>query len=409
MKKTVWIIHQYASTPETGMGGRHFYLAEELGKLGYNVYLIAANNHHLLRQPTPQVDSFIFDKSRNFTFVWVNMPAYTEAHSKQRVLNWFLFPWKIQKLAKLIPDKPDAILSSSPSPIAFLGAERLAKKFHAKLLFEVRDIWPLTLIELGGYSPKHPFIRFMQWVEDRAYRKADSVISNLKNSVEHMTSRGMDSQKFHWIPNGFSLDEVNQKAPLNNDALNQLPKNKFIIGYTGTLGVANALDTLINAAEIVQNTPEITFVLVGNGKEKEALQLMVKDKKLTNIFFIDPIPKVEIQAMLANFDACYIGLTKDPLFKFGVSPNKLFDYLYSGKPLLYAIDSGDYRPVTDAHAGIEIEPEDPQALADAILELYHMPEAERKQMGNNGQNVALAKYEYGMLAKNLAKVLFKNS
>src|SRR5699024_9089121 len=155
-KKTIWIIHQYASTPETGMGGRHYYLADELGKMGHKVYVIASSANHLLRNSPELTGNYTFEARENFTFVWVKMPEYKEAHSKQRAINWLLFPWKIQKLSKIIADKPDAILSSSPSPIAFLGAERLAKKFKARLVFEVRDIWPLTLIELGGYSPKHP-------------------------------------------------------------------------------------------------------------------------------------------------------------------------------------------------------------------------------------------------------------
>ena len=331
------------------MGGRHFYLAEELAKLGYKVYLIAANNHHLLRNAPDLKERYYFDNSRGFTFVWIDMPSYAEAHSKQRVFNWFLFPWRLQKLTKLIPDKPDAIISSSPSPFAFLGAERLAKKFKAKLFFEVRDIWPLTLIELGGYSPKHPFIRLMQWAEDRAYQKSDGVISNLKNSVEHMRSRGMDPKKFYWIPNGFSLNEVNQEVPLNEDTNSKLPKDKFIIGYTGTIGVANALDTLIEAAEIVQNKPDIAFVVVGQGKERVALEQVVKDKKLSNIYFIDSIPKIEIQAMLAKFDACYIGWLNDDLYRFGIGANKIPEYLYSGKPMLHRF-SGKGDPIEEYNA-----------------------------------------------------------
>ncbi|MFG1490221.1 glycosyltransferase family 4 protein, partial [Oceanospirillum sp. HFRX-1_2] len=340
MSKCVWIIHQYASTPETGMGGRQFYLARELAKKGYKVYLIASASHHLLRKRPAMKGQFEIEPIDGFSMVWVNMPSYEEAHSKQRALNWFIFPWHIQKLAKNIPDKPDAILCSSPSPISFLGAQRLAKKFKSRLVFEVRDIWPLTLTEIGGFSVKHPFIRFMQWVEDKAYRDSDVVVSNLKNAVEHMVSRGMDRSKFHWIPNGFSLDEVNQKVPLNQATAGQIPTDKFIVGYTGTLGVANSIDTLIDAAEKLKDYRDIVFLLVGSGKEKEELKKSAANKGLDNVIFVDPIPKVEIQAMLNYFDACYIGLTKDPLFRFGVSPNKLFDYLYSGKPIIYGIDSG---------------------------------------------------------------------
>lgn len=405
-KKTLWIIHQYASTPDTGMGGRHFYLAEELSKLGHNVYVIAASANHLLHTPPHLTGRLTFEKVGGFTFVWVKIPPYREAHSKQRALNWFLFPWRIQQLANRIPQKPDAILCSSPSPIAFLGAERLAKKFKAKLIFEVRDIWPLTLTEIGGYSPKHPFIRLMGWVERRAYKNADLVVSNLKNAVEHMVTQGLRREKFVWIPNGFSLREVEQKTPLNKHAKAQLPKNKFIVGYTGTMGVANALDTFIEAATLLRKNKDIAFVLVGHGKEKATLQALAENKQIKNVYFIDPIPKIEIQAMLAEFGVCYMGLTKDPLFRFGVSPNKLFDYLYSGKPVLYAVDSGSYTPIKDSKAGMQIEPQNPQAIADAVLELYAMPKAGREKMGQNGRKAALKQYEYGKLAKKLEKLLF---
>lgn len=407
MSKTVWVINQYASTPSTGVGGRHYYMAREMAKRGYNVYVIGSSAHHILREKPVVHDDFLLGEVDGFKFVWVKMPEYKDAHSKQRALNWFLFPWRFRKLIKFIKAKPDAILSSSPSLLSFIGAQWLAKKTKAKLVFEVRDIWPLTLTEIGGFSLKHPFIRLMQWVEDKAYREADAVISNLKNSVEHMSSRGLDRAKFTWIPNGFSLEEVNQKEPLNIKAIDQLPKNKFIIGYTGTLGVANALDTLIDAADKLKDYSDIAFVMVGSGKEKPVLQGLVDNKGLENIFFVEPIPKVEIQSVLIRFDVCYIGLTKDPLFRFGVSPNKLFDYLYSGRPIIYGIDSGEYKPVSEAEAGLQIPAQNADKLAEAVLKLYQMTPAERAKMGENGRKVALEQYEYGQLAEKLAKVLFE--
>lgn len=410
MRKTVWIIHQYASTPETGMGGRHYYLGRELAKQGYQVYLIASAAHHLLRKkPDLQQEFKIETLADGFHFVWVKMPDYAEPHSKQRALNWFLFPWRIQRLTRLIMNKPDVVLSSSPSPIAFLGAQRLAKKFKARLVFEVRDIWPLTLIEIGGYSSKHPFIRFMQWVEDKAYQDSDAVVSNLKNAVEHMVSRGMIRSKFSWVPNGFSLDEVNQRVPLNSFALNKLPKNKFVVGYTGSLGVANALDTLIDAAVQLNQYHDIYFVIVGSGNEKSLLQTRTQEKNLSNVVFIDAIPKVQIQAMLSQFDVCYIGLKKDPLFLFGVSPNKLFDYLYSGKPVIYGIESGNYNPIEEANAGLQVPAENPKKLAEAVVRLYHMSVHEREVLGLNARKVALEQYEYAQLAVRLEKVLFDRS
>jgi glycosyltransferase involved in cell wall biosynthesis len=109
--------------------------------------------------------------------------------------------------------------------------------------------------------------------------------------------------------------------------------------------------------------------------------------------------------MLAEFDVCFIGLTKDPLFRFGVSPNKLFDYFYSGKPLLYAIESGEYHPVDDAGAGIEVAAEDPQAIVDAVLYLKKLTAAERQKMGENGRDYALEHHDYAKLAKKLEQAL----
>jgi glycosyltransferase involved in cell wall biosynthesis len=382
-------------------------MAREMAKKGYTVYLIGSASHHLLREKPILDAAFKLESVEGFKFVWVKMPSYEHAHSKKRVLNWVLFPWRLRKLGQVIPDKPDAVLCSSPSPLAFLGAQWLAKKFNARLVFEVRDIWPLTLTEIGGHSPKNPLIRLMQWVEDRAYRDSNAVVSNLKNSVEHMVTRGMARDKFTWVPNGFSKDEVSLNSPLNSKAEGQLPEGKFIIGYTGTLGVANALETVIDAAEQLKEYPDICFVLVGAGKERSVLQQLVVDKELANVFLLDPIPKVEIQAMLARFEVCYIGLSKDPLFRFGVSPNKLFDYLYAGKPIIYGIESGSYKPVEDVGAGIQIAAENAEQLADAVLKLYAMAPEDRAAMGANGRKAALEQYEYGQLADELSQVLFE--
>jgi len=402
-QKTIWIINQYASTPETGMGGRHYYLAKKLAKQGHKVYLIGASFHHLLRKPPKLDTAFKIETIEGFQFVWVKVPSYKEAHSKRRVFNWFKFAWKLLKLSDVIVDQPDVILASSPSPFAFLGAQRLAIKTGARLAFEVRDIWPLTLMELGGYSFKHPLIKLMQWVEDKAYRDADVVLSNLPYAVDHMVQRGMARDKFTWVPNGFDQAEVSKLEALPELVSALIPQDKFIVGYTGTLGVANALDSLIETAELLKNQADIVFILVGGGREKE--NLANQASLLSNVIFIDPINKSQIQAMLAYFDVCFIGLTKDPLFRFGVSPNKLFDYLYAEKPIVYAIESGKYLPVDDAKVGISTPAEDPKTIADAILKLKALSPEQRNQMGLNGREYALKNHDYAKLAEKLAVVL----
>lgn len=402
-KKTYWLINQYASTPESGMGGRHYYLAKELAKQGHRVYLIGAGFTHLLRQPPRLVEEFTVEPiAEGFNFVWIKVPEYSGAHDKKRVLNWIRFTWKLLTLPKVIADKPDAILYSSPALIPFLGAQRLAKKFKAKLTFEVRDIWPLSLVELGGFSKKHPFILLMQWIEDKAYRDASIVLSNLPNAVEHMVMRGMRRDKFVWIPNGLDLDEVGNAQPLSEEVKLSLPKNKFIVGYTGTLGVANALDALIKAARLLKGETDVYIVLVGNGKEK--FSLMEKAKDLSNIVFIDSIPKQQIQSMLVEFDVCYIGWKREPIYRFGIAPNKLPEYMLSSKPIIHAY-SGTNDFVKMANAGLSIPAEEPQAIADAILSIKSLTPDEREQMGKNGRAYALEHHDYATLAKKLEQAL----
>lgn len=402
----VWIINQYATTPDTGIGGRHHYLARKLAGHGHDVTLVGARWHHLLRDEAAAETAPDIEEHEGYRFARVQVPRYAHAHDKRRVLNWLLFGRRLRHLPRRLGKVPDTILYSSPSLLGFGGAERLARKTGARLVFEVRDIWPLTLQEVGGQSPHHPLMAWMQRIEDRAYRVSDAVVSNLPNSVDHMAARGMDRKKFTWIPNGFDRREVETPEPLSEPAAAALPVDRFLVGYTGTIGAANALETMVGAAERLKDHEGIALVIVGSGRDRDKIADVIAQRGLRNIHIIDPIPKRQVQSMLARFDACYIGLSRDSLFRFGVSPNKLFDYLVSGRPILYGIDSGRYRPVEELNAGLQIPPEDPAALANAVLKLKALPEAERAAMGARGRRAALKNHEYGALAQRLEKVLF---
>lgn len=403
--KCIWIINQYASTPDTGMGGRHYYLSKELARRGYDVYLITATWHHLLRSDLVEPASGVQEVD-GFKFVRIKTPRYEHAHDKRRILSWLMFALGLTSLERSGCRRPDVVLCSSPSLVAFLGAERVARRAKCRLVFEVRDIWPLTLIEIGGISTRNPAVRLMQWIEDRAYRVSDRVISTLPRAVEHMVSRGMDRSKFCWIPNGFSRKEVEAAKPLPPAVANRFPKNGFVVGYAGTLGAANAMDVIIDAAVLLKDHPEIVFVLVGHGREAKDLQSKAIAEGLDNVRFLDPVPKIQVQSVLKRFDVCFVGSTKSALYRFGTSPNKLFDYLVSGKPIIYGIDSPGYSPINDFDAGLSVLPEDAPALAAAILALCATSEKERLRMGENGRRAAFEHHEYAMLAGRLESILF---
>ncbi len=369
------------------MGGRHYYFAKELAKLGHNVHLIAASYTHLLREPPNTKKNFEIHEQDGFKMVWIKMPNYNGAHDKKRILNWFLFTWKLLKLPKIILDKPDVILASSPSPFIALSAYRLSKQLEAKFIFEERDIWPLTLIDVGGFSPKHPFIRLMQWVEDFAYKNADTIISNLPGLNDHILERGVKDADFHWIANGIDLEEIENKEPLEPEIINQIPKDKFIVGYVGTIGLANSLDTLIEAAKILKNDDSIYFVIVGKGQEKNNLEKLVKEYELKNVVFIDAIRKTQVQSMLKNFDACYIGWKNKPLYRYGIAAQKIPEYIISGKPIIHSY-SGNYDPVIYSKSGVSVFAEKPLPLSKVISNLKRSTTIERNTFGLNSKYYA---------------------
>ena len=333
------------------------------------------------------------------------MPPYSAPKSFGRIRNWFLFALKLFFLPFLKLEKPDAILASSLPLHPIIPARALANRYQAKLIFEVRDIWPLSAIELGGYSTHNPFIKHLQWLEDFAYKKSDAVVSVLANAYEHMQTRGLEESKFYYIPNGVVREQVEHKELLDTKTLAQMPQEKFIVGYMGTFGVANALDSFIEAAKILKEQNSIAFVLVGDGAQKEKLLALAEN--CNNISFVDSVQKDQVPSVLHYFDVCYIGLKHDPLFRYGVSPNKLFDYMYAAKPIVYAIDSGNFKPVSTIHGGLDVESENPQAIVNGVLKLYNMAQEEREAMGRNSYKYVLENHDYKNLAKQLLKVIEK--
>jgi len=395
--KNIWIINEYAGSPYHGMEFRHYYLGKELVKLGNKVTVISSSYSHLFKN-LPK------EKRENIDgvdYLWLKTFDYGKSHDKRRVLKWFLFMFKVFFLPFSL-QKPDVIIVSPMAPFPILPAWILSKIYGAKLIYEVKDIWPLSLIELGGFAPTHPFIRFMAWFEKFALKKSDVIVSNLQNYGEHMKNDVGIQREFEWISNGVDLDEIAQKEPLSQEVKNKIPKDKFIVGYTGTIGVANALDSFCEAAKILQDNKDILFVIVGDGQEKE--NLLLEYGKLDNLLFIESIPKKQVQSMLELFDACYIGLKREKLFKYGVSPNKLYDYMYSAKPVLYAIDSGVNNIVKTAECGVSVEAENPKAIANGVEKLYKM-DNKREKLGKNAKAYILENFTYDKLAQKYQELM----
>jgi glycosyltransferase involved in cell wall biosynthesis len=244
----------------------------------------------------------------------------------------------------------------------------------------------------------------MEWFEKFAYKKADKVISVLPLAWKHMEKQGMDRNKFVYIPNGIDPEDYNINEPLPKEIEEKIPKDKFIVAYTGTIGKANALEYLIDAAYKLKDYKDIVFLIVGKGMEENNLKNKAKALGLNNVIFLPPVKKTQVQSVLKLIDVCYIGLRYEKIFEFGVSPNKLFDYMYAGKPILYAINSGN-KPVEEANCGISVDAENPDAIANGILKLYNLSQEERSKLGENGKNYVLKYHTYKYIADKLEEVI----
>ena len=405
MRRVAWIINEYAGSPYHGMEYRHYYIGRELVKKGYKVWIITASFSHLFFSG-PKINSdFKLEAIDNLNYLWVKVPAYRNSHDKKRVIKWLIFASKVYfRLPIGDMKKPDVILVSSPSLFSFIPGYKWAKKLGAKLIFEVRDIWPLTLVELGGYSEKHPFIKLMGFLERFAYKKADRIISVLPLFDRYLQEKGFNSKKFVYIPNGICVSELSKTSWFPKIRKNGIPNNVFIVTYAGTFGKANALEYLIKAAELLKDDLSIRFILVGKGTEEKKLKGLASNKKLSNITFLPPVPKNQVQEILKFSDICYLGWRRKRLYRFGISANKIFDYMYSGVPILHSF-SGDGDIVKQAQCGITVEAENPKAIAEGILKLYKMTERERKKLGENGRKYVLKYHTYEKIAEKLDKTI----
>ena len=400
MKKNIWIINQYCGSIIHGMNFRSWYFAKELKKKGHSPHIISASFSHLLYKFPATNGRFTFENVEDIPFTWVKVAKYSGSQSIGRVLVMIQFMINLIFLPKKKLQKPDVIIVSSLSPLPILSAYFWSKKYKAKLLFEVRDIWPLSLIEIGGFSKLHPLVLFFGWFEKFAYKRADKVISVLPNAKPHMESRGMNKDKFIHIPNGFNMEEMKKSKDLDESIANLIPKNKFIVGYTGSLGASNAMEYLIKASNYLEKNENIYFVIFGKGQYLEKL----KNNAKNNVSFLGEIDKSQIQSVISYFNVCYIGWHNHSLYRFGISPNKIFDYMYSGKPIIHSVNTSNDL-VHIAKAGISIQPENPREIANKIIEVSNMGNEILNKWGENGKKYVEENHTYSHLTQLLISTI----
>ncbi|HCJ59078.1 MAG TPA: glycosyltransferase WbuB [Clostridiaceae bacterium] len=383
--KRLWIFNHYAVPPGQGGGTRHYDFAHELISRGYDVTIFASSyNHFNKKDYITDGGSYAIEDIDGVRFLFLRTSPRYEGNGFKRFLNMMSYFIGTLRIYKKM-EKPDVVIGSSVHLFACAAAYFVSKFTGAKFICEIRDLWPQTLIDMGAISNNHPVAVFFRFIEKFVYKKAQKIIVLLPLAHEYISRYNISKEKIVYIPNGINIEQFNINAQDLSSNLNIVDKTFFNCIYAGSVGPANKLDNLIHASKIICDNgyEDIRLYLVGDGPEKHKIQRLVQELELDNIKFIDHIDKKYIPNLLINSDIQIFNLKDVDVFKYGISSNKLFDYLCSSKPIVFACKCGN-DIISKANAGISIPPENPKAMAEAYISLYKMPKDERERIGQNG-------------------------
>lgn len=401
----ILLLNHYAGSPQMGMEFRPYYMAREWVKMGHNVKIVAGDFSHLRMKNHKTETDFERTEIDGIDYHWIRTGDYN-GNGVRRAITMFRYVGKLWLKASWIAKvwKPDVVIASSTYPLDTYAAQRIAKKAKAKLIHEVHDMWPITLIELGNMSKWNPFVVMMQIAENSFCRNVDHVVSLLPAAKEYFIEHGMKAEKFQTISNGIVLEEWECAQDLPDEHRKQIAelkaKGKFIIGFFGSHTKSYALTHLVDAVQSLNNA-NISVVFVGNGNQKEELIERVKDKESHQFIFLPPIAKLAIPNLVREMDCLYVGALNNNMFRFGICMNKLFDSMMAGKPILYAVNAPN-NYIIEYKCGVSVEAESVSALKEGIIKLIDMTEEERFNMGKNGHQAILEHFTYKKLAAQFA-------
>jgi len=408
-KPILWILNHYAHPPNEPGGTRHYDFARELSDEFDVIIFASAFDHRKKKSRIPSDAACQLEEVAGVKFVWVKNIPYS-GNSPKRFLNMLDFAWRLYFVGQKF-EKPDIIIGSSVHLFTCLSGYFLAKKLGARFILEIRDLWPQTLIDMKVFPEKHPIVWVFKVIEKFLYKKAEKIITLLPFAGEYITKLGIDEKKIVYISNGVYLKNFegwDGSVPEEVKRILDEHRGKFTALYSGAHGKANALEVIIEAARILQEKGEdhIHFLMVGDGPLKQSLIQLCEGYGLRNIFFYPSVKKESMPALLKNVDVNLVSMLDVDLYRYGISLNKLFDYLSSGRPTVFA---GRVRNdiVKESNSGFSVEPENPEAFAGAVLRMSLLSPEEREYLGKNGVEYVRNHFDIPYLANKLKKLLLE--
>lgn len=394
-KLHILLIHQaFVSLDEAG-GTRHYEFARYLVERGHRVTVIASGVSYL----TGANSEGATGAEGNLKILRAGTIGGLHRSFLMRLINFLSFTVSSLFIGLSVKNI-DLVWGTSPPIFQTVTAWALARIKRMPFLLEVRDLWPAFAVAVGVLRNR-PLIAASEWLERFLYRHADRIMLNSPGFLAHVQARG--GHDIAVVPNGADASMFDPAGDGAGFSKQHGLEGKFVLLYAGAHGLSNDLGIVLQAADQLRDDKKIAIILLGDGKDKAELQNQATQMKLDNVIFVDPLPKTQVAEALAAADACLAILKPLKLYA-TVYPNKVFDYLAAGRPVLLAIDGPIREMVEQAGAGIFVQPGDPAALTAAVRKLAADPAAARR-MGLAGRAYLEKHFERGALAKQLEEII----
>lgn len=391
----ILILNQYALPAGEAGITRHGEIGAELVKRGHAVTVIASDFDYLTRRPTLRGGTTGVTDHGGVRFVWARTGAYV-ANDRRRVASMVRYGLAATWSGVRRRPRPDIVIGSSPQPLAPLAASVVARLRRVPWVFEARDIWPAALVDMDAISRGGTTHRLLERLERRLYVQADAVVSVPPRGSLRLQELGLDAGKNTHIPNAAWTAEIGHtELPVTLTRLLPETSDRFVLVYTGAIGVMQDFETVLAALDQLRQThpklyQRLVVLIVGGGVAASRVAELASQLHLDRLHVHPAVPKAVARSLLRHADACLLSLADANAFRYGLSPNKLFDYFSAGKPVLMAAAYPTL--VSEAKAGLQYMPGDPTALRKAIVQMMEQPEVERRTMGDHGRDLVETQY-----------------
>lgn len=408
----IWIFNHYAITPDYPGGTRHFELGKNISERGHRVVIFASNFIHMSFSFVELERRADYKRERigNLDFIWLKTRAYTKNNWK-RIVNMLDYSRGIKRICRGLVknnelEKPDVIIGSTVHPFAALAASSLARRFAVPFIFEIRDLWPRSFIDLGVWGKSSFQARLFGAIEKKTVSRAGKIITLSPGTRSYLKEQyNFPSEDVYYIPNGVNIGKRASPETGSNDTLEALEEMKkdgvFIVLYSGSLIATNKLETIIDAAGMLRDNKGLKLVMIGKGQEEDRYRELIRSKKLENISILPPVQKDQVPSLLRQAD---ILILQQGNVQWG-SSNKLYDYMASGRPIISSVHARHNDIIAEINGGISVPPENPEELFRAVLQLQGMTQEERKQMGQRNVDFVEKYHDWNVLSKRLLELL----